>query len=80
MPARKVAITVDERLLGEVDEWVARGEYPSRSGAFQAAVARLREERHRRGRLIHELARLRPDEERALADEALTADEPWPEY
>jgi Arc/MetJ-type ribon-helix-helix transcriptional regulator len=80
MPARKVAITVDEHLLGEVDDWVARGEYASRSGVFQEAVARLRDERHRRGRLLHELTRLRPDEERALADEVLVADEPWPEY
>jgi Arc/MetJ-type ribon-helix-helix transcriptional regulator len=80
MPTAKVAVTIDEQLLREVDRWVAAGEFPSRSRAVQSALARLREERTKHRSLLAELARLDPDEERALADEALSADVAWPAY
>jgi Arc/MetJ-type ribon-helix-helix transcriptional regulator len=78
VPAARVAITIDEKLLGELDRWVANGEFPNRSRAVQEAVRSFRQARMRRGRLLRELARLDPNEERALADEAFTADEEWP--
>lgn len=79
MPTAKVAITIDERLLREVDRWVASGEFPNRSKALQAALLSFRQQRTRGRRLLGELAKLDPQEERALAEEALAADVPWPE-
>lgn len=78
MATAKVAITLDERLLREVDRWVVDGEFPNRSKAIQAALEQLREARRRRHSLLAELAKLDPEEERALADEMLVAEAPWP--
>jgi Arc/MetJ-type ribon-helix-helix transcriptional regulator len=80
VPTAKVAVTIDRQLLGEVDRWVAEGEYPSRSGAVQAGLMQLRAERTKRRRLLREMAKLDPVEERALADERLQAEAPWPAY
>lgn len=80
MPTAKVAVTIEEQLLREVDGWVAAGDYPNRSRAFQAGLARLREERQQRRSLLAELAKLDPAEERALADEQLGGEAPWPAY
>lgn len=78
MPAAKVAVTLDEQLLHEVDRWVAEGEYPNRSKAIQAALHQLRASRERQHSLLAELAKLDPEEERALADEVFVAEAPWP--
>ncbi len=78
MPTAKVAVTIDERLLGEVDRWVAAGEFPNRSRAIHAALEAFRQSRISRRRLLHELAKLDPKEERALANEAFAAEIPWP--
>ena len=77
MAASKVAITVDEQLLKLVDRWVTQGRYPSRSQAVQAAL-REKVERWNRVRLSEEVAKLRPHEEQALADETFVG-ETWPE-
>jgi Arc/MetJ-type ribon-helix-helix transcriptional regulator len=79
MSTSKVAVTIDSALLADLDRWVAEGEYPNRSQAMQAAVRHLQNERRNRTRLLSELAKLDAREERALADEALSAEEPWPE-
>lgn len=80
MASAKIAVTVDEDLLREVDRWVAVGEFPNRSKAVQAGLLTLREKRARRRRLIRELAKLNPEEEQQLAEEMLKARAPWPEY
>ncbi|MBI4507225.1 MAG: CopG family transcriptional regulator [Chloroflexi bacterium] len=80
MPTAKVAITIDERLLREVDRWVASGEFPNRSKALQEALLSFRQQRTRGRRLLGELAKLDRQEERALAEETLAADVAWPEY
>ena len=80
MPMTKVAVTVDSQLLREVDKWVANGEFPNRSRAIQAALNRLRQERAGHESLLAELAKLDPQEERALAEERFTAEVPWPRY
>ena len=80
MPTAKVAVTIDEQLLREVDRWVAAGEFPSRSRAVQSALMRLRAERSKRRALLGELAKLDPDEERELAEEWFVGEAPWPEY
>lgn len=80
MTAAKVAVSVDAELLREVDRWVAQGEYPSRSTAFQSALSRLARDRQRKRSLIAELAKLDPAEERALAEEWSSAEVPWPKF
>ena len=80
MPKSKVAVTLDSDLLHRIDGLVAEHRYPNRSQAIEVAVAE-KLERLKRGRLAREAARLNPREERALADEGLSADrESWPEY
>ncbi|MFI5311698.1 MAG: ribbon-helix-helix domain-containing protein [Gemmatimonadales bacterium] len=80
MPKIKVAITVDAKLLEEVDELVAQQRLPNRSQAIEAALAE-KLARLRRTRLARECALLDPREEAALADLGLVADrETWPEY
>lgn len=80
MSTAKVAVTIDREVLGELDRRVARGEFPNRSKAVEAAVTRLLGEGRRRQSLIAALAKLDPREERALAEERLVAEEPWPQY
>lgn len=80
MAKAKVAVTIEDRLLRRLDQEVNRGEFASRSEAVQHAVARLLEHRSRKGRLLAELEKLDPSEERAMAEEALLGDETWPEF
>jgi metal-responsive CopG/Arc/MetJ family transcriptional regulator len=78
MARSKIAITVDEELLREVDRWVKERRYPSRSRAIRAAI----EEkliRQRRRQLAEEVSKLDPAEEQALAEEGV-GDETWPTY
>ncbi len=80
MASAKVAITIEEELLGQLDRWVAEGRYPNRSQAIQAAV-REKLDRSRKRRLAEEAAKLDPKEERSLAEEGFAAgSETWPEY
>lgn len=80
MGSAKVAITMKEELLTQIDRWVAEGRYPNRSQAIQAAV-REKLERARRRRLAEEASKLDPKEERALAEEGFAAESAaWPAY
>ncbi len=79
MGRAKVAITVDEQSLAEVDRLVRQGVFPNRSKAFESAV-QDRLERIRRSRLARECAKLVKSEEQALADEGHAGDSEWPEY
>ena len=80
MGATKVAITMREDLLLQIDRWVAEGRYPNRSQAIQAAVAE-KLDRARRRRLAEEVVKLDPTEERTLAEEGFAAgSETWPAY
>ncbi len=78
MVAAKGAVTIDAELLRRGDGGVGWGDSPSRSRAVQAGLLSLRELRARRRRLLRELAKLDPDEERALAEEALAGEAQWP--
>ncbi len=80
MPVAKVAVTIERELLDQVDEWVRSGKFPNRSRAIQAGLDRLRSEQQRRGSLLEQLAKLDPDDERAITEEWLPAEAPWPEY
>ena len=68
MPKLKVAVTLERRLLDELDALVAAQEYPNRSQAIEAALADVLV-RRARTRLASECAKLDPAEERALAEE-----------
>ena len=80
MPKTKVALTLDSRLIDQVDDLIERKRFRSRSQAVETALA---DKLHRlaRTRLARESAKLNPREEKRLADEGLTdALESWPEY
>jgi Arc/MetJ-type ribon-helix-helix transcriptional regulator len=79
MTRAKVAITVDEEALTEVDRLVRDGVFPNRSQAFEIAV-KERLDRMRRSRLAREAAKLDRAEEQALADEVYAGEVEWPEY
>jgi metal-responsive CopG/Arc/MetJ family transcriptional regulator len=80
MPKAKVAVTLDSELIDRVDRLVRAAQFPNRSQAIEVALAE-KLERLDRGRLARECAKLDPNEERALADEGLSADQAsWPEY
>jgi metal-responsive CopG/Arc/MetJ family transcriptional regulator len=79
MRRAKVAITVDEQALAEIDQLVVEGVYPNRSRAFEAAIQE-RIAKLRGSRLARECARLIPAEEQAHADERFAGETQWPEY
>ena len=79
MSTTKVAVTLETDTLTEIDRWVKQGQFPSRSRAIQTALEEMTA-RHKRQRLIRELGKLDPREERALADASFSGDTPWPEY
>ncbi|MCL5746536.1 MAG: ribbon-helix-helix domain-containing protein [Acidobacteria bacterium] len=74
---QKIAVTLDRRSVADLDRWVREGKYPNRSRALQSAL-HLLAERDRRTRLVRELAKLNPKEERRLAEDGL-GDSSWPE-
>ena len=75
---QKIAITLKEETVQDLDRWVREGKYPNRSRAVQAAVLLL-SEKQKRSRLARELAKLNPAEERAMAEEGMSVDT-WPHY
>jgi metal-responsive CopG/Arc/MetJ family transcriptional regulator len=80
MATAKIAITIETRLLEQLDRLVAERRFPNRSRAVQDAV-REKLERIDRRRLARECAKLDPAFEQTLADERLAEDfAEWPEY
>jgi Arc/MetJ-type ribon-helix-helix transcriptional regulator len=80
MPKTKLAVTLDSKLVGEVDHLVRERRFANRSQAIEAAVAE-KLQRLARTRLALECAKLDPAEERALAEEGVAASkDTWPEY
>ena len=80
MATAKVAVTIDEDLLGKLDRLVKAHVFPNRSRAIQEAVsdklARLDQRR-----LTQECAKLDKDFEQAMAEEGLNSEvDAWPEY
>ncbi|HYA13598.1 MAG TPA: ribbon-helix-helix domain-containing protein [Syntrophales bacterium] len=80
MRKEKIAITLDEEFIGELDRLVNQHVFQSRSQAIQEAVSeKLR--RMKRSRLATECAKLQPTFEKAMAEEGMTEDvSQWPEY
>ncbi|MBI1820336.1 MAG: ribbon-helix-helix protein, CopG family [Nitrospirae bacterium] len=80
MPTTKVAITLDEEILEEVDRLVKEKKYPNRSKAIQEAI-QFRLERWHKTRMIEEAKKFDIEEEQTIAEEGLVAEnETWPEY
>jgi Arc/MetJ-type ribon-helix-helix transcriptional regulator len=80
MASVKVAITLEQETLRQVDSLVARRVFPNRSRAIQTAL-REKIERLEGGRLAAECAKLDTAFEQALAEEGLGADAAsWPEF
>jgi metal-responsive CopG/Arc/MetJ family transcriptional regulator len=67
MGKEKIAITLDEEFIGELDRLVNRRVFQSRSQAIQEAVSeKLR--RIKRSRLAVECGKLQPAFEKAMAE------------
>jgi len=80
MGKEKIAITLDEEFVGELDRLVNQHVFQNRSQAIQEAV-REKLRRMKRSRLATECAKLEPAFEKALAEEGMTEDmSQWPEY
>lgn len=80
MAKTKIAVTLEGKLVQQLDALVAERRYANRSQAVETAVAE-KLERAQRSRLAHECAKLDPKEEKALAEEGMGSDlATWPEY
>ena len=80
MAASKIAITIDDKLLKQLDIMVKSKVYPNRSKAIQEAVAD-KLQRLERKRLAQECAKLDPVYEQNMAEEGLALEmDEWPEY
>jgi metal-responsive CopG/Arc/MetJ family transcriptional regulator len=80
MGKTKIAITLDEQYIVQLDTFVSKRIFQNRSQAIQEAV-KEKLARIKRTRLAKECAKLDPTFEKAMADEGLTEDlSQWPEY
>ena len=80
MATSKIAITIDDRMLKQLDILVKSKYFPNRSKAIQEAVAE-KLMRLEKSRLAQECAKLDPVFEQSIAEEGFSAEmEEWPEY
>ena len=79
MGRAKIAITVDEHALAEIDRLVRQDVFPNRSRAIEDALHE-RLARLQRSRLTQECAKLDRSQEQALANEGYVGEGEWPEY
>ncbi|MBN2653811.1 MAG: CopG family transcriptional regulator [Nitrospirae bacterium] len=80
MAKNKIAITMDEEYIEQLDAFVSKHIFQNRSMAIQEAV-KEKLARMKCTRLAKECAKLDPAFEMAMADEGLSQDMgEWPEY
>ena len=79
MSTVKVAISIEEHFLQEVDRLVRSHVYRNRSKAIQDAVAD-KLARLKKTRLLRESRKLKPNEEQEAAEEWLAGEEQWPAF
>jgi len=80
MARSKVAISLDENTLNQIDRLVKEEVFPNRSQAIQVAIDE-KLKRLKQSRLARECAKMDPAYEQALADEGIEEDfAEWPEY
>ena len=75
MSRAKIAISLDEQMLKQLDGLVAQAVFSNRSQAIQTAVQE-KLERIDQGRLARECAKLDPAFETAIAEEGFAEDAP----
>jgi len=73
MAASKIAITIDDRMLKQLDILVKSKYFPNRSKAIQEAVAE-KLMRLEKSRLAQECAKLDPVFEQSIAEEGFSAE------
>ena len=80
MGTQEIVVSLDRKVLADLDRLVANGIFGNRSEAIEAAI-KEKLARLSRGRLARECAKLNPLEERAMAEEGMAAGlASWPEY
>ncbi|MFH2046621.1 MAG: ribbon-helix-helix domain-containing protein [Pseudomonadota bacterium] len=80
MTASKIAITIDDNMLKQIDMLIKSNYFPNRSRAIQEAVAE-KLIRLEKSRLSQECSKLDPEFEQSMAEEGFSAGmEIWPEY
>lgn len=80
MAASKIAITIDEKTLKQLDILVKSKFFPNRSKAIQQAVLE-KLMRIEKSRLAQECSKLDPEFEQSLAEEGFSSElEEWPQY
>ncbi len=80
MSKTKIAITLDEDYVTEIDHLIQEHRFNNRSQAIQEAV-KEKLQKITKNRLAAECAKLDPSFEHALAEEGLNEDlSEWPEY
>ena len=80
MAASKIAITIDDKTLKQLDILVKSNFFPNRSKAIQQAVIE-KLMRIEKSRLAQECAKLDPEFEQSLAEEGFSSElEEWPQY
>ena len=78
MRASKIAITIDDHTLKQLDLLVKSKLFPNRSRAIQEAIAEKLSRLEKR-RLAQECAKLDPAYEQSLSEEGMSAElEEWP--
>jgi metal-responsive CopG/Arc/MetJ family transcriptional regulator len=80
MAASKIAITMEKKLVKQLDDLVKSRVFPNRSKAIQEAVEE-KLKRMEKTRLAEECAKLDPKYEQTLAEEGFSSEiDEWPEY
>lgn len=80
MGKAKIAITMDEECISELDKLVDAHCFQNRSQAIQEAVSE-KLSRLKHSRLFTECSKLDPSFEKAMAEEGIEEDvSKWPEY
>jgi len=80
MTASKIAITIDDNTLKQLDGLVKSKLFPNRSRAIQEAIIEKLSRLEKR-RLAQECSKLDPEFEKSLAEEGLSSElEEWPAY
>lgn len=80
MTTSKIAITIDDNTLKQLDALVKSDLFPNRSRAIQEAITEKLSRLGKR-RLAQECAKLDPDFEKSIAEEGLSSElDEWPAY
>jgi metal-responsive CopG/Arc/MetJ family transcriptional regulator len=80
MATSKIAITIDDKTLKQIDALVKSNNFPNRSKAIQEAI-KEKLARLEKSRLARECAKLDSGFEQSMAEEGISMEiEEWPEY